>query len=85
MVARKYLLDDLDLTAVACELFEADAKRLRQRIADSDVLRKLGLGALTRDGGLIKRGAWESVRSTSQMQQAARELGYGPLQVLPSR
>jgi serine/threonine-protein kinase len=84
-VARKYLLEDLDLTAVACELYVADPKRLRQQIKDSDDLRTLGLGALTRERGLIKRGAWEAVRGTSQMQQAARELGFTPFLVASGR
>jgi serine/threonine-protein kinase len=77
-VARKYILEDLELETVACELFVEDAARLRKRIEDSADLRKLGLGALAQKGGTVKRGAWESVRGTSQMQQAARELGYTP-------
>jgi hypothetical protein len=75
-VALKYLLDDLDVVAVACELYVSDAKDLQQRVGKSDELRKLGLGALAKEGGLIKRGAWEAFRGSSQMQQAARRL-YG--------
>jgi serine/threonine-protein kinase len=84
-VARKYLLEDLDLSAVACELFVEDPKRLRRRIEDNEDMRKLGLGALAQEGGLIKRGAWESVRGTSQMQQAARELGFTPFLIARGR
>jgi serine/threonine-protein kinase len=75
-VARKYLLDDLDLTTVAAELFVANPKNLQTKIRENEKLRRLGLGALLREGGLIKRGAWESVRGSSQMQQTARELGF---------
>jgi serine/threonine-protein kinase len=82
VVARKYLLDDLDLAAAASELFVKDPQRLRQRIQDSETLQRIGLGALARDGGLIKRGAWEAVRGSSQMQQAAGVLGYSALRVL---
>jgi hypothetical protein len=84
-VARKYLLEDLNLVAVACELSEENPQKLKQRIAESDDLKRLGLGALTQDGGLIKRGAWESLRGTSQMQQAARELGFTTINVSRSR
>ena len=78
-VAKKYyaVKQDLDATTIACELF-VDPKGLVAKAGTSDVLRELGLGNLANEGGKIKRGAWESVRGTSQMQQAAREFGYSP-------
>ncbi|MCI0464987.1 MAG: hypothetical protein L0Z62_49325 [Gemmataceae bacterium] len=79
-VAKRYYAakDDLDATTVACELHVDNGKIIMDKAASSDVLKELGLGALTVEGGKIKRGVWESVRGTSQMQQAAREFGYSP-------
>ncbi len=78
-VARRYYAarDDLDAETIACELF-LDDPALVVAAARSDVFRQLGLGALAVEGGKVKRGAWESLRGTSQMQQAAREFGYSP-------
>jgi hypothetical protein len=75
-VARKYLNDDLDLTTAAAELFIRDPQKLASRIEASETLKRIGLGALASKDGHVKRGAWESVRGFSQMQQAAAELGY---------
>src|SRR5262249_28948083 len=78
--ARKYYAveDALDAGTVACELYLDSPKSVTDKAGASDVLRNLGLGALALEGGKVKRGAWESVRGTSQMQQAAREFGYSP-------
>jgi serine/threonine-protein kinase len=78
VVARNYLLDDLDLAAAASELFLKDPTELRRRIEEEGTLREIGLGALAQDGGLVKRGAWEAVHGSSQMQQAAAVFGYTP-------
>jgi len=80
MAAQKYfaVTEDLDAATVACELYLDNPKQLVDKTASSDVLRELGLGALAIKDGKIKRSAWESVRGTSQMQQAAREFGYSP-------
>lgn len=79
-VAAKYYAakEDLDAVTVACELFLDNPEQLKAKAIASDVLRDLGLGTLAIDGGKIKRGTWESVRGTSQMQQAAREFGFSP-------
>jgi mono/diheme cytochrome c family protein len=78
--AKKYYAakDDLDAVTLAAELYLDSPKALVDKAGSSDVLRELGLGALAVEGGKIKRGAWESIRGTSQMQQAAREFGYSP-------
>ncbi len=77
--ARTYyaVRDDLDAVTVASELYLPSAREVVRK-ANSGVWRQLGLGALALEGGRIKRGAWESIRGTSQMQQAAREFGYSP-------
>ena len=78
-VAHQYLLKEMDLATVAAELYLPDPAKLKQKLEDPDsYLRRLGLGALLKDGGTIKRAAWESVRGSSQMQQSAREMGFTP-------
>jgi serine/threonine-protein kinase len=79
-VARRYyaLKEDLDAVTVACELYLEQPQSVVDKANSSGVWRQLGLGVLAQKGGRIKRGAWESRRGTSQMQQAAREFGYSP-------
>ena len=77
-VAREYLLKDLDLAAAAAELYIENPAQLKAKIDGNADLLRIGVGALLKDKGVIKRGAWESVRGTSQMQQLAREFGFSP-------
>lgn len=76
--SRRFLLEPPNLATIACELYEPDAARLGQRIADDPILRGLGLGSLRKEGGTIQRAAWESKRAYSLMQETARQLGYTP-------
>lgn len=76
-VARNYLLEELDLPAVAAELHEPNTDRLKSLIEHDDLLQNLGLGVLLRQDGKIKRAFWESTQSgTSIMQLTAYTLDY---------
>jgi hypothetical protein len=76
-VARNYLLEELDLRAVAAELHEPDVTRLRAKIENDNLLRELGIGVLLRPDGKIKRAFWESSQGgTSIMQLTAFALNY---------
>ena len=76
-VARNYLLEELDLRAVAAELCEPDVNRLRTKIENDDLLKDLGLSVLLRPDGKIKRAFWESTQGgTSIMQLTAYSLDY---------
>jgi len=76
-VARNYLLEELDLKAVAAELCEPDVNRVRTKIENDDLLLELGLGVLLRPDGKIKRAFWESTQGgTSVMQLTAYTLDY---------
>ena len=78
-VANQYLLREMDLATVAAELYLEKPDDLKKMLADpTGFLRKIGLGALLKEGGTIKCAAWESFRGSSQMQQAARVLRYTP-------
>ncbi|MCR9201355.1 MAG: cytochrome c [Planctomycetaceae bacterium] len=75
-VARRYHLESMTLETVAAELFVAP-KRLRAAIDTDPRLKSMGLRILLRDGGGIKRGAWES-GATSMFQLVARQFGFDP-------
>lgn len=76
-VARNYLLEELDLRAVAAELHEPDVTRLQAKIENDNLLRELGIGVLLRPDGKIKRAFWESsMGGTSIMQLTAFALNY---------
>ncbi len=76
-VARNYLLEEMDLSTVAAELYEPSLDRLRGKIEGDDLLQQLGLGVLLRQDGRIKRAFWEStLGGTSVMQLTAFTLDY---------
>ncbi len=76
-VARNYLLEELDLRAVAAELHEPNIERLKAKIEGDELLQNLGLGVLLRQDGKIKRAFWESTQGgTSIMQLTAYTLDY---------
>lgn len=77
-MARRHLTDDLDRTAVACELGLRDANELIARLGEEG-LRALGLGALLEPDGVVKRADWETGRSASLMQRTAVRLGATPV------
>ncbi len=77
--SRRFLLESLAIETVAAELFEPDVQRLKILLEGNPALIKAGVGALRREGGRIKRDAWESEAAFSLMQEVARELGYTPL------
>jgi serine/threonine-protein kinase len=80
-IARLYRLVDLDLTMVACELDVENPKDLLTNLGEKRV-RELKLGALLKEGGVVKRAEWERVGATSLQQRVARELERGtPLQL----
>jgi serine/threonine-protein kinase len=76
-LARNYLLEELDLEAVAAELYEPDSKRLRTKLENDELLQRLGLAVLLRPDGKIKRAFWEGAQGgTSIMQLVAFQLDY---------
>ena len=76
-VARVYLLEELDLPAVAAELHEPNDKRLRVKIENDELLKNLGLGVLLREEGKIKRAYWNNnTDGLSVMQLTASVLDY---------
>jgi len=82
-IAQLYQLQDLDLTKVAMELDFNKPEELRTLIENNKRLREMGLAPLAREGGTIKRHAWQEGEGGSLMQRSARELERGtPLQVL---
>lgn len=77
--SRRFLLESLSVETIAAELFETNVHDLKVLLERNPVLVQAGLGALRRDGGRIKRDAWESVAAFSLMQEVARELGFTPV------
>jgi len=75
-VAKKYLLEPMNLDTVASELFYSDIATLRVLLKKNPQARMIGLGQLTNENGTIKRAAWEVRQGRSLMQQAADVLGY---------
>ena len=76
-VARRYHLEPMKIETVAAEL-QITVERLRASLEADPRLKQLGLRILLRDGGTIKRAAWESPASFPLMKQAARQFGYDP-------
>jgi serine/threonine-protein kinase len=78
VLARRYKLLDLGIETVAAEVGFEGPKALQALIRRSKGLRELGLGALARDGGTIKRFEWERIRAASSLfQRVASELEIG--------
>ena len=77
-VARRYHLESLTLETVAAEL-RIDRSVLEPALRGDPVLQRLGLRVLLREGGTIKRAAWESPPEFPLMKQTARQLGFDPL------
>jgi serine/threonine-protein kinase len=75
--ARRYFLEPLSLERVAAEL-SVSPERLRATIEADPRLRELGLRVLLREGGSIKRAAWESPAAFPLMKQTARQFGFDP-------
>ncbi|MFT5523974.1 MAG: hypothetical protein ACI9HK_001923 [Pirellulaceae bacterium] len=76
-VARHYHLEPMRIETVAADLY-ISVDRLRGAIEADPRLRQLGLRVLLRDGGTIKRAAWESPATFPLMRQVARQFGYDP-------
>lgn len=76
-VARRYHLEPMTLDTVAAELRISPA-RLKGALQSDPKLRRLGLRVLLREGGTIKRAAWESPAIFPLMRLAARQFGYDP-------
>jgi serine/threonine-protein kinase len=76
-VARLYH-KDLGPAQVAAELGLKDPKALQDAIRANPELRRLGLGPLLQEGGMIKRAAWESLKFlNTPFQEAAAQLERG--------
>lgn len=75
-IARWYVLEELDLPAIARELGVQDEKKLAILIDGNQRLLQYGLGILTK-GGAIKRADWEKLEGTSLFQDVAYELRLG--------
>jgi hypothetical protein len=76
-IARLHRLGFLDLKAIACELYVEDPQDVIKAIGATE-LKRLGLEALTKNGGVIGRLEWETVDGNSLMQETARKLRYTP-------
>ena len=75
-VARKYLLEPMNIDTVASELFYSDVSTLQVLLKKNPQARLIGLGQLNNENGTIKRAAWEARQGRSLMQQAVDVLGY---------
>jgi hypothetical protein len=76
-VARKYLLEPMNIDTVASELFIEDIATIRVLAKRDPRVRLIGLGQLKEENGTIKREAWQNVQGRSLMQAAADVFGYG--------
>lgn len=76
-VARRYFLEPMTIETIAAELYISPEK-LRGALGSDPRLRELGLRVLLREGGTIKRAAWEAPDAFPLMRQVARQFGYGP-------
>ena len=74
-VARRFLVDTLDLTTMAREL-EVDPARLKNAVQFDGVLQRLGLGGIA-EGSTTNREIWQSGKGFSVFQQAAQSLKVG--------
>lgn len=74
-VARRYYLEPMNLETVAAELW-IEPDQLSGAIKADPVLKQYGLRILLRDGGTIKRAAWESPAILPLMHLVARQFGY---------
>ncbi len=77
-VARHYFLDSMTIETVAAELGVTRAT-LESSLRGDPVLQRLGLRVLLREGGSIKRAAWESPSEFPLMKQTARQLNFDPM------
>ncbi len=76
-VARKYLLEPMNLETVASELYIEDTQTMKVLAKRDARVRLIGLGQLKEENGTIKRDAWQNRQGRSLMQQAATVFGYG--------
>ena len=77
-VSRRFLLEDMNIETVACELDESNPEQLLVLLKRTQEIRGLGINVLSRENGVIKRDAWESKSYHSLMQETARVLGFTP-------
>jgi serine/threonine-protein kinase len=76
-VARPFIIDELDLKAVAAELFLDDPQKLAALMKNPATARELGLVQLAAAGG-VKRDVWEQrTDGLSVFQRTAKKLGLG--------
>ncbi|MGE0378014.1 MAG: hypothetical protein AB7Q45_21590, partial [Planctomycetaceae bacterium] len=75
--ARRYLLEPMTIDTVAAEL-SVDVDQVRAAVQSNPALQQLGLRVLLRDGGALKRAAWEAPAAFPLMKQAARQFKYDP-------
>ncbi len=78
-VSRRFLLEDMNIETVACELDESKPEDLLVLLKRTQELRGLGINVLSRENGAIKRDAWESKSGPTLMQETARVLGFTPV------
>lgn len=76
-VARRYHLQPMTIDTVAAEL-SVPRNDLAAAIKADPELHALGLRILLRDGGTIKRAAWESPAEFPMMKNAARQFKFDP-------
>ena len=75
--ARAYLLEPVRLESAAADL-SVTPQRLRAAIESDPTLHVLGMRVLLREGGGLRRAAWESPKEFPLMKKVARQLGYDP-------
>ena len=83
-VSRRYFLEPMQIETVAAEL-DVTVEDLKAGLKVNRTLQQMGLRVLTREGGAIKRAAWETGEGNNRtaltmMKEVAREFGYSPRQ-----
>ncbi len=76
-VARRFHLQPIGLKTLAAEL-GIEAESLAVTLESDRTLRATGLRVLLREGGSIKRAAWESPAEFPLMKQVARQFKFSP-------
>ncbi len=76
-VARLHRLVYLDIHTIAAELSLESPEILLRKVGEKK-LKKLGLGSLMNQKGVISRAEWEATDGVSLMQELARECRYTP-------
>lgn len=83
-VSRRFFLEPIQIATMAAEL-DISVDDLKAGLKVNSTLQELGLRVILRNGGSIKRAAWQSGEGRNPtaltlMKEVAREFGYSPRQ-----